>query len=336
MVLAGLLGVAGWLLRPPHPSFAYAQLDDMQLANGKTIDAVLRDFVTDPSIERTGIDPSAPPVRVERRELDRRDRDRERAAAMRRLSLDELFAILASSHDRDDVWEACYQLRSRYEENPPRFEDALWSLHYQERQLAASILQSLVHQERAEVSLRLLEVSVEGLGNDGISERSLWASNAVDCAQFLLEHGKQQESALMRDLNSADHQRRFLTAHLLGWWGSTLDPGGVCAALVPHLFDNDIAYDAKLAAAALVRLGPQALPYLCEASRRADQQARRILELVIWDIESPPANRQQDTQRVWQKGLGGILTAPKEVHFLEVSALFGWEALNAGNPVFQR
>lgn len=212
---------------------------------------------------------------------------------------------LRSDKVRFNAHAAIARLRDIGEPAVAALEAALDSRDYQQRQLAAHVLRRI---DGHQPSNDMIGVTVEGLQHDTMPcghlaqqpgglrwdetlDRSYnYVFNATDGTRFLLQHAQLGEPYLIDGLNSADLQQRFLCAFILGYSGRTAATKQVAAVLLPHLRDNDIAGDARLATPALYRLGPPVLPDLYRALDDADDQQRNLIELIIYDITCPPAN----------------------------------------------
>lgn len=177
----------------------------------------------------------------------------------------------------------------------PALEETLTSLDCQQRQLAAVLLRE--HDDPP--SELLASVSVEALGRE--ASRALVSTlaepGAVGATRYLARHGLAARPALRFGLGSHDDQQRFLCAFLLACAGDPADADRVGRELIARLGDNGIGGDAIMAANGLYRLGRVApfpvrswIPY-------ADEQARRLLELVARDLEAPPRNRRELAER---------------------------------------
>jgi hypothetical protein len=93
---------------------------------------------------------------------------------------------------------------------------------------------------------------------------------------------------------------RFLCAFVLGQAG--FDDAVARRILVEHLADNHIGGDAIMAAHALYRLGPAALPTVRGAMAFADEQARSLLKIVELDLIDPPRDPEAMRQRAAMHG----------------------------------
>jgi hypothetical protein len=115
---------------------------------------------------------------------------------------------------------------------------------------------------------------------------------------------------LRRGLGSIDAQQRYLAAFLLACAGTTHDVGVVVRELVPHLNDNHTLGDALMAAHALYRLGRQVVPMLHYWRTGADEQGRRLIDLILLDLDQPPRTRDEFVARSWRHGVTCVYHDP--------------------------
>ncbi len=204
-------------------------------------------------------------------------------------------------------------MRSLGELDTPPLEElnaALDSDDWQQRQLAACVLWRFIHppyweqrEPQGEVTQRLIEVSVEGFRSDRLpydrhSDTYTYAFNAAEGFHSLRRHANQAEAQLAAGLKSDDYQQRFLCALTLGFGGVSSQAKSAARVLLPHLRDNDIPEDAKWCAAALYRLGQAVEPFLRAALEKSDAQQRKLIELVLLDLEQPPQTADEfETRR---------------------------------------
>lgn len=176
----------------------------------------------------------------------------------------------------------------------PALESALASSDWQQRQAAASILQSIQGYSPSE---RMLDVTIEGLRNDALPIENrpsrppayTWVSNAADGTRFLIEHAEVAESRLVKGMESDDLQQRLLCATALGWGGRRAGIDRATEILLPHLRSNRISGDATLAAGALYRFGLAVEPALLKAREHpVDSQQQELLDLILLDLRDPP------------------------------------------------
>lgn len=170
--------------------------------------------------------------------------------------------------------------------NPP-LQAALRSDDYQQRQYAADILR-----DRSEVapSADLYRVSVEGLVDDSPGDgRTSWLlmSNAHVGFDYLLLHAEGAEPYIKEGLASKDAQQRMLCALIAAATNRQQLLPTACPLLVESLGSDDIEENAKFSAAALMKLGRPALPYLKPALADDDAQRRQIAVLLVQRIEEP-------------------------------------------------
>jgi hypothetical protein len=111
--------------------------------------------------------------------------------------------------------------------------------------------------------------------------------NATRSSEYLAYWADIAEPFLIEALTSDDPQQRLLAAAILGYGGRTSAMDHAVPILVSHLRDNDMCADAKVAAPALYRFGPDVLPHLRRYLDEEDEQARAILRSIIERLEHP-------------------------------------------------
>jgi hypothetical protein len=162
----------------------------------------------------------------------------------------------------------------------PALQRALDSSDEQQRHLAAFVLRWI----DSKPSRRLCELSIEALGDPEIEGyfRTLIHRPALSATRWLDAHAQSKEVVphLLAAARSEHAQRRFLAAALLARAGVQRDLPHTCSVLLAQLPDNSRLGDALVAAHALYKLGPAALPQIKLAYRGADDQARSLLQLV--------------------------------------------------------
>jgi hypothetical protein len=201
----------------------------------------------------------------------------------------------------------------------PALRGALGSPDWQQRQLAAHLLRGM---DSAAPSSTLLAVCVEGLKRDrlpfdrpvpgrlGDRRRFMPVANATAGVLYLLRHPGPAEPHLVEGLASSDAQQRFLCAFILGTAGYDQHTPRVADILLPHLADNDIGQDALMAGSALYQLGPAVRPHLLNARPHADEQARSILDLILWDLDDPPNTPRKLRQRAGRVPISSLYHDP--------------------------
>lgn len=178
---------------------------------------------------------------------------------------------------------------------PPAFpflREGLSSGDHQRRQLCGQLLR----EGYAFPTPDLIRVSVEGLANDGLSQRDFWA-NASSSARFLVKVVDRALPQLRAGMDSEDGQQRFLCAVVVGFARESRLAAIAAPILTEHMADNDVGEDAGLAAAALFALGDPARPYLERAMAEGDAQARDLARLVLLDLSGPPGSPEAWEER---------------------------------------
>ncbi len=202
----------------------------------------------------------------------------------------ELVDALVHDDIRWNAIEAMGELRDRGADAIYELEEALGSSDRQQRQFSASLLRRL---DTYKPSDEMIYVCVEGLANDKAppvrgAHPSMYGPNATQGAIYLIRHIDLAEGLVAAGMHSEDAQQRFFCAYILGKTSRSGYAGKICEILTPHLNDNSIRGDAVLATRALYLAGPAVIPHLKRASRRADEQGRSLIELVVLDLRDPP------------------------------------------------
>lgn len=201
-------------------------------------------------------------------------------------------AELVDDGRRWNAGRAMRALARRGEAAFPALRRALASEDWQQRQLAAELLR----RGGAEADAALVWVTVEGLRDDWSSfgregERNLMLLNAARGFEWLRARPEVAGAELRECLIGDDAQQRFLAAVLLGVRGVEERSERICAILIPHLRDNGIPNDARMALAALERLGPEAWRHAVQAlTESRDRQQIVALEWLL----TPPEWRTRD------------------------------------------
>ena len=117
------------------------------------------------------------------------------------------------------------------------------------------------------------------------------------CATILATEADDDDMAryvevFRQGLKSQSEQHRFLSAYLMGVFCIKADMMKVTDILAEHLKDNDIPWDANLAAEALSHLGVDAHLYLSVAGSSDTQQRRRIQSIRQHAVGQPIRNRK--------------------------------------------
>ncbi|MFI4855144.1 MAG: hypothetical protein ACIAQF_09255 [Phycisphaerales bacterium JB065] len=231
------------------------------------------------------------------------------AAAEDGRTIEELIEDLRDDDVRWNAHDAIDAIWSM--ENPPiaELEQALHSDDWQQRQIAALLRWRYIpphswlrqskqvtedrRQEAEQISKRLIEVTVEGLRSDNLpydkeQGRYLDVFNASRGFLSLIYHADLAQEELEGALESDDYQQKFLSAVILGTGGVTASAEKAAPILIPHLRDNDIPEDARLAIYALHSLGESVIPLLEAALPTADKQQSDAILLLLLDFRDPP------------------------------------------------
>lgn len=145
----------------------------------------------------------------------------------------------------------------------------------------------------------LIAACVADLQDDtGLVDWYMGRWNAKMSAHYLLDWWNLSKQYVLEALDSDDEQQRFLAAVIAGYAGATSRVKTIVALLAPHLLDNDISGDSRIATPALYGLGPNAIPYLQEQLHYSDSQGRRILFHLIERLEHPERAIYQCTHKL--------------------------------------
>jgi hypothetical protein len=224
----------------------------------------------------------------------RLDRGELSARQHRRLAVVAVGALADNSGHLATTWgSSC--LRSLGDIAIPDLEAGLEGRDAQQRQMCAAILRDRIEfgwrwdevgPLRPDAPTpRLLEVTVEGLADDG------WAypvANATEGFHFLTTHGGEAAPYLAAAMGGSDPQQRLLAAGVVAH--SRIEE--LFEPAIPMLIDN-LAADrnqgnAVLAAGALFVIGRAAMARVEDAaSRHPDAQCRDIARLIVLEWSGP-------------------------------------------------
>ena len=145
----------------------------------------------------------------------------------------------------------------------------------------------------------LIAACVADLQDDtGLVDWYMGRWNARMASMYLLDWWSLSKQYVLEALDSEDEQQHFLAAVIAGYAGATSRVETIVALLVPHLLDNDISGDSRIATPALYHLGPNAIPYLREQLQHSDAQGRRILFHLIERLEHPDRTKSQCSHKL--------------------------------------
>ncbi len=202
----------------------------------------------------------------------------------------ELLEALRHDGLKWNASRAAHELGEAWPDSSPWLEEGLDSADSQQRLLCAYVLM----EKDSPPFPRLLEVAVESLRDDhlprgrhGDGTRSyLFIFNADLAQSYLANQGNSARSELVKGLDNYDSQQELRCALLLAHLPDEGLHGELAELLIPHLLNNNIAGDAKMASRALLRIGKPALPGLRSLfSRTWDPQASRLSGALLDLIE---------------------------------------------------
>lgn len=200
---------------------------------------------------------------------------------------------LAADRVRFNAQRAAELLHTIGDPAYPALRRALRSEDWQTRQWAAHILRQA---HGAEISDDLVTVTIEGLANDGFpygrhdgDEAATYSciDNAFEGVTFLVLYAGRTHAALLRAMASEDRQQRLLAAAVAGWAGCSELAPEAAPILIDHLGDNTMRGDARLACAALFRLGAPAVEALEQAADSPDRQRAQAARYLLGRLGMP-------------------------------------------------
>ncbi|MDA1264181.1 MAG: hypothetical protein O2816_03780 [Planctomycetota bacterium] len=187
---------------------------------------------------------------------------------------------------------AMRKLRLLGDDAIPALQQALATSDSQQRRYVVSLLIEL----GAPLTDRLLLAAFQNLEED---ERSPYPEVPDDTAatRLMIESGPRAWDYAVSGLYSKDQQRRFLSALVLAHSRSPRATNLTVTILAGHLRDNEWQGDAGMASRALFQLGDLALPQLRRLRTMPGEQARRLVALVISELEDPSQSLKEAYQR---------------------------------------
>lgn len=166
----------------------------------------------------------------------------------------------------------------------PALESAVASRDVQARIIAAGILQG----RSAPPSDALLRASVENLRlRPEDLDWFIGRGRVSRAAEYLMAHANLAAPLVAEALLSDDPQQRLVAAGIAGFAGLERLLPLAAPILIEHLGDNDVEGDAKIAAPALFRFGPAAIPFLEPYCGDEDQQRRGLARAIVESIRHP-------------------------------------------------
>ncbi|MEM1423613.1 MAG: hypothetical protein AAGH64_06380 [Planctomycetota bacterium] len=234
---------------------------------------------------------------------------------------DDIRALIEDLRDDEVRLNASEALRALASTERPALDelhDALDSDDAQQRQLACHVLWNYLEPHadghrlpknrtwrrvaQGELTDRMIEVTVEGLRDDGLpvndDGRGMWYPNGAHGLHRLARHAETARVRLEAALASDDRQQRLLAALARARGGVSGSADKVLPILLPHLRDNDIEKDAHWCAHAIFQLGEAARPAL-ERTRRDtdDPQQKELVTLILMHLDGPAETRAETRRR---------------------------------------
>ncbi|MBG79792.1 MAG: hypothetical protein CMJ39_03655 [Phycisphaerae bacterium] len=230
-----------------------------------------------------------------RRELNRRVIDGKIPSYLYEAIAGTVVSDLRDDQDRGNAQLAMRLLRSLWPDSRAALEQELHFNDPQSRTLATGLLQSLASVPTAEI----LESTIKDLRDDsGAPAWYMRQRNALSATGYLLRWYPECAELVRSAMHSDDIQQRFLAAAICGFAGDTEGMHQAVPILASHVADNDYWGDAKLAAPALYRFGPAAIPLLGRYTASRDKQLRGVVLHIIERLEYPEKTWDQCTNRM--------------------------------------
>jgi hypothetical protein len=171
-------------------------------------------------------------------------------------------------------------------------EAALEDCDRQARMIAAAVLRKKCGRDASD---QLLRACIEDLRDDGDAVPWWTSWNARTASEYLVQLPDRIEPLLSVAMRSGDWQQRFLAAAIAGHCGHTSLLPQAAPILIPQLRDNRISGDAKIAAPALFRFGPEVIPFLAPFFEDEDRQLRGSVRAIAAQLLSPDGAPRNDT-----------------------------------------
>lgn len=212
-----------------------------------------------------------------------------------------LIADLADDRIGMNADAAMDDLRTAGRPARPALMAALDSPDAQTRQLAAMLLRGMLDPGPAlpgppePAPPRLVRATLDGASPRrcaSYTERC-WERSIADEAAAYLHRNWPDVAPLLEDaLDSAEPGRRLVAATLVAYRRETAWYPKAASVLVDHLVDNNVWWDARHAARALVAMGPAARHLVAPYAEDDDPQRARLARCVLWRYDgSDPTTR---------------------------------------------
>ncbi len=152
----------------------------------------------------------------------------------------------------------------------------------QSRTIAAHLLRGMCPDEPSDA---LLAACVEDLRHDEV--RRVWFDffDARAARDYLLRFPHRIEPLLSSALRSDDRQQRTVAAVLAGHCDLDSLIDAAAPILIANLRDDEVYGNAKTAAPALFRFGPEVIPYLLPCFESDDRQQRDIARAIVTRLQ---------------------------------------------------
>ncbi len=223
----------------------------------------------------------------------------------------------------DDRYENAYKASEKLRIIGPRaipyLREALHSSDRQQHMYVVSLLIELGD----EVDLELLAEAYANL--DGDEFVSMHLHDDSDAVRLLIDSGSKAWEIARPGLFSTDPQRRYLSALILAHTRCPRDVTLVVTILAGHLADNRWKGDAGQASRALFVLGEPAAAVLRRLRGMGGLQSRRLVTLLLSEIENPSSDPDEAYERALRLAPGPDGRRPLSVWRFQEDHFFGLE-----------
>ena len=240
-----------------------------------------------------------------REEMEKRVKDGEVTGLSARMFAETLVADLRNDNERWNAHDAWMMFRILLPQGRDALERELVIGDPQSWRAAASILRQAGPTPPSEA---LIKACIADLHDDrGVKGSGyLRMGNASSSVIYLAAWSHIAPHYIRDAVLSEDPQQRFYAAAIAGYTGDTAVMDAAVPILISHLRDNRIPGDGQVAAAAIFRFGPPALPLLRQHADEVDTQAREAIAHIIERLEHP--------DRVWYECINSMPKLTDKTH----------------------
>ena len=197
---------------------------------------------------------------------------------------------------RGNATSAAFRLGLLGKDAAPALRGGLATADDQQRRYVVSLLL----QADSELAPALLRAAYRNLEDD----RWRWGRDDTEAVTALIRGGEASWEVVAPGLHSMDTQQRFLSAIVLAHTRCPHHAELVVTVLVGHLRDNQWSGDAGQASRALYALGELARPHLERLRGTPGHQVRRLIALVLSELEAPSGSARGAYKRAQQLAPG--------------------------------